>query len=251
MKIARFQIGDAVHYGSVEGDSLRVLQGDPFEGLTETGTTVFAAEVRLLTPVIPRQILCVGLNYLAHVLEFHAERTNVDPVIFMAAPSALLAPGEAIRLPDNGHLFHQEAELVAVIGKRAKDVPEDQALDYVLGYTAGNDVSDRTIQRADGQWTRSKSFPTFKPLGPYLVTDLDVSNLGVRSRINGKIAQDSDTAHMIHPVARLVSFLSGFMTLEPGDVVYTGTPGGPGEIKPGDVCEIEVEGIGVLQNPVL
>lgn len=251
MKLARFMVKGQIYCGKVQGEKLQVLAGNPFHVAQVTEKTFSLAEVKLLTPVLPGKIICVGYNYFAHIEEFR-KNTEIPaaPVIFLAAPSALLHPGETIQLPYPEHETHYEAELVVVIGKEGQNIPLDKAGEYIGGYTCGNDVSDRDIQKQDGQWTRAKSFHTFKPLGPFLVRDIEPHNLSIQSRVNGQLKQKSNTQLMIWSVEQLVSFISQVMTLYPGDVIYTGTPAGVGPLKKGDLCEIEVEGIGILRNPV-
>jgi 2-keto-4-pentenoate hydratase/2-oxohepta-3-ene-1,7-dioic acid hydratase in catechol pathway len=200
----------------------------------------------------PGKIVCVGLNYAAHVTESDPNRAMPDePVLFMKPTSALAPQGGQIAIANPDNNTDYEAELVVVIGKRASRVSEADAAGYVLGYTAGNDVSDRVLQRKDGQWVRAKGFDTYCPLGPWIETDLDVSDVKVESRLNGEVRQSSRTSDMIFKPFFLVSYVSDVMTLEPGDVIMTGTPEGVGPMKPGDTIEVEVGGVGVLRNPVV
>jgi 2-keto-4-pentenoate hydratase/2-oxohepta-3-ene-1,7-dioic acid hydratase in catechol pathway len=251
MKLARFMVKGQIYYGEVQGERLRVIKGDPFCAYQVTEKTFTLAEVKLLAPVTPGKIICVGYNYFAHLEEFR-KNTEIpaEPVIFLVAPSALLHPGETIQRPYAKNETHYEAEMVVVIGKKGCNIPLEKASEFIFGYTCGNDVSDRHIQKKDGQWTRAKSFHTYKPLGPFLVQNLDPTNLSIQSRVNGQVKQKSNTRLMIWSVEQLVSFISQVMTLYPGDVIYTGTPAGVGPLVAGDVCEIEIEGIGVLRNPV-
>jgi 2-keto-4-pentenoate hydratase/2-oxohepta-3-ene-1,7-dioic acid hydratase in catechol pathway len=225
--------------------------GDPFTGLTP-GAAVGAVEsVTLLPPVHPGKIVAVGLNYVDHVKEGGRDRDVPDePVIFMKPQSALIGNGETIQLPMDTENIHYEAELAVVIGKRARRVSEADAYDYVLGLTCGNDVSARILQAKDGQWTRAKGFDTFLPLGPAVTVGLRADDLAVQSRLNGEVRQSARTSQMIFSVPKLIAFISRVMTLDPGDVIITGTPAGVGPMKPGDTIEVEVEGIGVLRNPV-
>lgn len=249
MKLARFVVENEIKYGVVEGEVVTVIQGDLFVDRILTGVSYPLAEVKLLAPVNPGKVIAVGLNYKAHAEEKEKDLPD-EPMIFMVSPTAIVGPGEEVILP-NDHLVEHEAELVAVIGKEGRDIPEDVALDYVLGYTCGNDVSDRDLQKRDRQYTRAKSFHTFKPLGPYIVTGLDPGNLTIQCRINGELKQDSTTALLIYSVPKLISFTSQVMTLYPGDVIFTGTPAGVSPIRDGDVMEVYVEGVGVLTNPVV
>jgi len=207
-------------------------------------------EVRLLAPVQPSKIVCIGLNYAKHIEEL-GHTLHEDPVIFLKPLTTLIGPEDEILLPKMSQQVEYEAELVVVIGKTLKDVPEDQVLDSIFGYTCGNDVTARDLQRKDGQWTRSKGFDTFCPIGPYIVPDLNPSNLGIRSILNGEIKQSSNTEYFLHSVPKLVSYISQIMTLTPGDVIMTGTPEGVGPMKSGDEIIIQIEGIGELHNKVL
>ncbi len=251
MKLARFQHQDTIYYGQVEGSKVFVIEGDIFAQYQVTAKAFELSQVKLLAPIDPGKMVCVGFNYLSHISEMRKDMPiPEEPVTFMVSPTAVIGPEDVIELPFSDHEIHHEAELTVVIGKEAKKILPENAYDYILGYTCGNDVSDRTLQKKDGQWTRAKSFPTFKPLGPYIVTGLNPDNLQIQARVNGEMKQNSNTHHLIKNVAYLVSFVSQYMTLKPGDVILTGTPEGVGPIKPGDVCEIEIEGIGILRNPV-
>lgn len=251
MKICRFMKDEREYLGQVREDEVLVMEGDIFSRCRVTEQRFYLEEVKLLAPVQPSQVICVGLNYIAHIGEFHKNpAAPEEPVLFMVPPSAVCGPEDEIILPYPDHENHHEAELVVVIGKSGRNIPREMVGDYILGYTCGNDVSDRLLQKIDRQWTRAKGYPTFKPLGPWIETELDTSGLRVQARVNGVIRQDSNTADMIKDVAYQVSFISSIMTLNPGDVIFTGTPEGVGPLVPGDVCEIEVEGIGVLRNRV-
>ncbi len=197
----------------------------------------------------PSKIIGIGVNYRAHAAEMGKTPPD-EPLAFMKAPSAIIADGEAIVRPRGYDRVDYEAELAVVIGKRARRVAAADALDYVLGYTCVNDVTVRDLQKRDGQWTRAKGFDTFCPIGPCIRAGLDPTNLHVGSRLNGEVRQDSSTSDLIFPVARLIEHVAAVMTLEVGDVITTGTPSGVGPLTPGDVIEVQVEGIGVLRNPV-
>lgn len=248
MKIARYLADGTPRYGIVEDGTLYQAEGDLFTGLSK-GTNVGAVDsATLLPPVDPSKIVAIGLNYAAHVTENDPTReVPTEPVIFMKPTSALLPPGGEIQLPAEGRIDY-EAELCIVIGKQASRVSEADALSYVLGYTCGNDVSNRDQQRKDGQWVRAKGHDTFCPLGPWIETDLEPGNVAIQSRLNGEVRQNNHTTNMIFNPAFLVSFISEVMTLEPGDVIMTGTPEGVGAMKVGDTIEVEVEGIGTLKN---
>ena len=253
MKIARFEIinDNKVYYGEVQNDRIKVLEGDVFGSYRVTEREFALNQVRLLPPVVPGKVICIGMNYMDHIKELHGDmHIPEEPVIFMVSPTAVIGPAEAIELAYPDNVIDYEAELTVVIGKEGRNIPVDKAADYILGYTCGNDISDRTLQRKDGQFTRAKSFHTYKPLGPYIVTDLDPDNLRVMSRVNGQVRQNGSTRDLIKNAYNLVNYISGIMTLKPGDVILTGTPAGVGRLKPGDICEVEVEGIGILRNPV-
>jgi 2-keto-4-pentenoate hydratase/2-oxohepta-3-ene-1,7-dioic acid hydratase in catechol pathway len=253
--VARYRFEDADHWGRREGGGFVRLDGPPWLGGRARGPRDLLARVRLLPPVEPTKIVCVGLNYREHI----AESTTVvpgglsepaEPLLFLKPPSAVVASGEAILYPAGVQRLDPEAELAVVIGRRARAVPVASALEYVAGYTCFNDVSARNYQRSDGQWARAKGFDTFAPLGPWVAVGLAPDALEVCCRVNGAERQRANTADLIHPVPALVSFISRIMTLEPGDVIATGTPAGVAPILPGDHVEVEIEGIGVLANRV-
>lgn len=253
MKLARFSMADKILYGEVRDNKIYQLEGDIYKAYRVTDQVYDLADVKILSPVEPGKIIGVGLNYLAHIDEVFKgpPRTPQEPVIFMVPNTAVIGPDEPIIIPFPDHENHYEAELVVIIGKECREIGSQEAKDYILGYTCGNDVSDRDIQRMDKQWSRAKGYHTFKPLGPFIVTDLDPRNLTIQCRVNGQTGQDSNTDQMIRDVYYIVSFLSRFMTLYPGDIIYSGTPNGVGPLIPGDRCEIEIQGIGILKNPVI
>jgi 2-keto-4-pentenoate hydratase/2-oxohepta-3-ene-1,7-dioic acid hydratase in catechol pathway len=207
-------------------------------------------DVELVAPVVPGKLIAIGLNYRDHIEQDTGMDVPENPIIFLKPPSAIIGPDAPIILPDGPEKIDAEAELCIVIGKRCRNVKAADAASVILGYTCGNDVSARDYQYRDGQWVRAKGFDTFAPLGPAIVTDVNPSNLAVSSRVNGEQRQSSSTSYLLFDVPALVEFISGVMTLEPGDVIMTGTPAGPPKLSPGDVCEIEIEGLGVLRNPV-
>ncbi|MGC4105465.1 MAG: fumarylacetoacetate hydrolase family protein [Thermomicrobiales bacterium] len=254
MKIVRYAdatTGD-LSYGIVEGETVYAAGGDLFGSLAKGAEVGPLADQKIATPLDPGKVVCIGMNYLKHVTEIDPTRTvPTEPVIFMKPNSAIIAPGETIEIANPQNNTDYEAELVVVIGKTARRVSEAEALDYVLGYTSGNDVSDRVLQAKDGQWIRAKGFDTYLPLGPSIVTDLDPANTKVESRVNGETRQSDNTDGLIFNVPFLISFLSNVMTLNPGDIIMTGTPFGVGPLKDGDVVEVEVGSIGVLSNPVV
>ena len=250
-KYARYEAHGETAYGVVEGDTVKQLTGPPYEAHEVTDHTHALSEVKLLSPVVPNKVVAIGLNYRSHL----GDRTPPKvPEPFLKTASSVVGPGESVVIPRDakaeGVKVQPEAELSLVIGKRCKGATKANALSYVLGYTCGNDVSARDWQENDMQWWRAKSSDTFTPLGPFIVTDLDPGNLHLMGRINGKVVQDQLTSDLLHDVPTIIEFVSRVMTLEPGDVIMTGTPGRPGDIHEGDVMEIEVEGIGVLSNPV-
>ena len=248
MKIARFEANGTVSYGLVEGDSVRVISGSPFEEFTETGDTLTLSSVRLLAPVPrPGKIMAMALNYRSHV---GGAKEPARPEPFFKTATSIIGPGDRIVIPPDTQQVHEEGELVAVIGKRARNVPEAEALDYVLGYMCGNDVSARDWQRADVQWWRAKSSDTFSPTGPFIVTGLDPTALTISVRLNGDDVQSCNSAEMIFGVAHTIADLSKYVTLEPGDLLFTGTSGTTSQIKAGDTVEVEIAGIGTLRNPV-
>jgi 2-keto-4-pentenoate hydratase/2-oxohepta-3-ene-1,7-dioic acid hydratase in catechol pathway len=261
MKIARARLPDGtIQHALVEEQGrLRLIQGDLYGAWRATDQLVPLDRVTLLAPVAPPNIIAIGLNYRAHAQESGAPFPE-RPVIFLKATSALCDPEQPIVLPKMApHEVDYECELAIVIGKRAKHVPASRALEYVLGYTCANDVSARDCQqRLDKQWARAKSFDTFAPLGPWIETDLDPESATLRTRLNGVVMQESNTSDMIFSCHELIAYLSQAMTLLPGTVIMTGTPSGvgfarkpPRFLRPGDMVEIEVEGIGVLRNPVV
>jgi len=246
-RYVRFQAGDTVAYGIVEGEQVRQLQGDPFDVPRPTDKTFKLSEVKLLVPTRPTKVLAMAGNYKSHLGDQPAFK---EPQLFFKVPSCLIANREPVVIPKGATDVHYEAELVIVIRKRAKNVPVCCALDYVLGITCGNDISERHWQKNDVQWWRAKGSDTFGPCGPVVVAGIDYNNLLLQLRLNGQVMQKQQTNLMVHNVAQIVSWASRHVTLEPGDLIYTGTPGKTSEIKPGDVVEVELEKVGVLTNPV-
>jgi 2-keto-4-pentenoate hydratase/2-oxohepta-3-ene-1,7-dioic acid hydratase in catechol pathway len=254
MRLGRIASPDGVAFVSIEGDdgqqSAREIAEHPFGTPTFTGRSWPLADVRLLAPILATKVICVGKNYADHAAEMGGT-APADPVIFMKPSTTIIGPNVPIVLPPSSSVVHYEGELAVVIGRPCKDVPAAKALDVVLGYTVANDVTARDAQRAEPQWTRAKGFDTSCPIGPWIVPGLDVSDLAVRSRVNGQPRQDGRTSQLIFDVAYLVSYISEVFTLLPGDVILTGTPAGVGPIVDRDIVEVEVEDIGVLRNPVL
>ncbi|CDJ98830.1 conserved hypothetical protein [Microbacterium sp. C448] len=251
MKIVRFSHEESIRYGIVDGTDLVVLEGDPmFAGFGTTGERVPLGEVSLLAPVIPRsKVVCVGKNYHDHAAEMGGE-APAEPLLFLKPNTAVVGPGDAIVRPPQSTRTDFEGELAVVIGRIAKNVPAASALDYVFGYTLGNDVTARDLQKSDGQWTRAKGFDTFCPLGPAIETDFDAAAATLQTRVNGEIKQSAPLTDMIHSVPDIIAYASAVFTLLPGDVILTGTPAGIGPVVAGDVVEVEISGLGVLRNPV-
>lgn len=250
MRFIRYQVGkEAARYGWIYEDRVGPLEGTPFGEYRRLEAELPLESVRLLAPVQPSKIICVGRNYLEHVREHNAEVPEI-PLVFLKPPSAVIGPNERILLPPQSQQVEHEAELVVVIGRSGRWIRSEQAFDYVLGYTAGNDVTARDLQRRDGQWTRGKGFDTFCPLGPWLETDLDPADALVTCRVGDALRQMASTREMIFTVPQLIAFISSVMTLNPGDVIMTGTPAGVGVLRPGDTVEVNIEGIGALRNPV-
>jgi len=242
---------DDITYGAVEPEGIRLYRGTPFVAWEPTETVVAWDEAKLLAPVIPTKIVAVGKNYANHAAEMGSEIPE-SPILFLKPPTSVIGPLQAIRLPDQSKEVHHEAELAVVIGQVTKNVEIEDVGPKILGYTAANDVTARDLQREDGQWTRAKGFDTFCPLGPAIDTDLDPQeDLAIVARVNGETRQSATTSELIFGVGELVSFVSKVMTLLPGDVILTGTPEGVGPIEHGDRVEVEVEGVGVLVNPVI
>ena len=253
MKIIRYQGANGPEFGMYDDPAdVKTATGSIADGFTAGESVGSLDSLQLLAPLEPGKIMAIGLNYVDHVTELDASRVVPEsPVIFMKPTSAVIGPGEEIRLVNPENPTHYEAEICLVIGKTATDVEEADALDYVFGYTCGNDVSDRIIQKGNGQWIRGKGFDSYCPLGPAIETELDISDVRVKSRLNGEDRQNESTASLIFSIPFLISHISKGITLNPGDVIMTGTPHGVGPMKDGDTIEIEVEGIGVLSNPVV
>jgi len=252
VKIARFSHQDAIAYGIVDDDELVQLAGDPmFAGFEPTGKRIPIADVALLAPVIPRsKVVAIGRNYRAHAEELGND-VPAEPLMFLKPNTAVIGPGDVIVRPTQSERVDFEGELVVVIGRIAKNVPVEKALDVVFGYTVGNDVTARDLQRSDGQWSRAKGFDTFCPLGPVIETEFDPASAArVVTRVNGDERQSAPLTDLMFPIAELIAYASSVFTLLPGDVIMTGTPAGVGPLVAGDEVEVEVEGIGVLRNTV-
>jgi 2-keto-4-pentenoate hydratase/2-oxohepta-3-ene-1,7-dioic acid hydratase in catechol pathway len=249
MKIVRCQTAAGPRYGMVTGEVVRLLSAPPF-GKYRLEQEITLDQVRLLAPCEPTKIVAVGINYNTHAQEL-AFDIPAAPLLFLKPPSAVIGPGAAIVLPPMSRQVEYEGELAAVIGRRAKNIREAEALDHVLGFTCLNDVTARDLQKLDGQFTRAKGFDTFAPLGPWIETDLTPDRLHLETRVNGERRQAANTGDMLRSTGELVSFISQVMTLEPGDVLATGTPAGVGPLRPGDTVAVNIEKIGTLTNKVV
>jgi 2-keto-4-pentenoate hydratase/2-oxohepta-3-ene-1,7-dioic acid hydratase in catechol pathway len=250
IRFVRFQQGPATAYGLLDGETVREIRGGLFDPPEETGARYEASGVKLLYPCEPPKILAVGRNYKSHL----GERTQPSrPEMFYKPVSSLLNPGEAIRYPADAKNVHYEGELVLVIGREVRNASHEEAREAIFGVTCGNDVSERDWQHGpdkDLQWWRAKGSDTFSPFGPAIVCGIDYGNLMLETRLNGEVVQRQSTADLIFDCPTIVSWISRAVTLTPGDVIYTGTPGTTRLMKPGDVVEVEIEGVGVLRNPV-
>jgi 2-keto-4-pentenoate hydratase/2-oxohepta-3-ene-1,7-dioic acid hydratase in catechol pathway len=250
MRIVRVQRPNGPAYGVVEGNLVRLIDPHPFAEFTLSDLVAPLDEVRLLAPIIPSKVLCVGRNYAAHAAELGNE-VPAEPLIFLKPATAVIGPDEVIQLPALSQEVHHEAELAVVVGRLTRRVAVEDALGSVLGYTCANDVTARDLQRSDGQWTRAKGFDTFCPLGPWIETEADPSaGLAVRCHVNGELRQEGTTADLIFDVATLIAYCAAFTTLLPGDVLLTGTPAGVGPLAAGDRVAVEVDGVGRLENTV-
>jgi 2-keto-4-pentenoate hydratase/2-oxohepta-3-ene-1,7-dioic acid hydratase in catechol pathway len=250
MRIVRYQYkAEAPTYGWLLENKVGQITGDIYGEYRRQEVALPVESVHLLAPVQPSKIVCIGRNYAEHAKEHDAEIPKV-PLLFMKPPSAILNPGDPIILPPQSQQVEHEAELVVVLGKRTRNVTVEHAQDYIYGYTVGNDVTARDLQRSDGQWTRAKGFDTFCPFGPWVDTEFDPSDAIITCRVSGQPRQMASTRDMVFNVSMLIAFISGVMTLEPGDLIFTGTPAGVGPLKDGDEVVAEIEGLCRLSNPV-
>ncbi len=250
MRIIRYQYNtEPPRYGWVLGNLAGEIDGDIFGEFRRREVHIPLNEVRLLAPVSPSKIMCVGRNYTEHAREHGVEVPEI-PLLFLKPPSAVIGQGETIVLPPQSCQVEHEAELAVVIGKRGRWILPEDAWEYIFGFTLANDVTARDLQRQDGQWTRGKGFDTFCPLGPWIETQFDSADALLSCRVNGELRQMVSTGEMVFSISQLVAFASTIMTLEPGDVILTGTPAGVGPLHAGDLVEVEVDGLGVLSNPV-
>lgn len=261
MRIARFATrsaeGGDVRFGVVEGPGddpadlvVTAIDGHPFAPFSLMGEPVPLADVRLLAPVLPSKVACIGKNYADHIAEMGLS-APADPVVFLKPSTSVIGPGDAIVLPRNSERVDHEAELAIVIARLCREVPRARAHEVILGYTCGNDVTARDHQAADKQWTRGKSHDTFCPIGPWIETDLDASDIAVQARVDGELRQDGRTGALIHDIPAIIEWVTAFMTLLPGDVILTGTPAGVGPLTAGQSVSITIGGVGTLTNPVV
>nr|WP_275578574.1 fumarylacetoacetate hydrolase family protein [Yimella sp. NH-Cas1] len=252
VRICRYTDGEDPYFGLVDGAGEKIAQisGDPLYTRIElTGVTTTVDRVRLLAPVIPRsKVIGIGRNYAAHAQEMGAEPPK-EPMMFLIPNTAVIGPDDPVVMPPQSERVDYEGEVAVVIGRMCRDVSPEEAAKSIFGYTCANDVTARDLQKSDGQWARAKGFDTFCPIGPWIETDLDLSDLRVRTRLDGETVQDGTTADMIHDVPTLISYASQAFTLLPGDVILTGTPEGIGPVQPGQRVEVEVQDIGTLANP--
>jgi 2-keto-4-pentenoate hydratase/2-oxohepta-3-ene-1,7-dioic acid hydratase in catechol pathway len=251
MKLMRLHSAGEMRWVISDTDGIYWLEGDPFGTWTRGIEVASLAGVRFLAPCQPTKIIAIGLNYVSHAEEVDAVVPK-EPFFFLKPPSSIVAHGGKVIHPANlSQRVDYEGELAVVMGKSGRDIATREASEYVLGYTCANDVTARDLQRTDPQWTRAKGFDTFCPLGPVIATDVDPSDLMIRTRLNGEVRQEASTSEMVFSVERLISYISAVMTLEAGDVILTGTPAGVGELKPGDRIEVEIESVGTLTNTVV
>ena len=237
-------------YGVITGDKIELITGLPWPDISDPVAALNLADVKILAPVIPSKVVCVGKNYADHAKEMGGE-VPAEPVIFIKPNTTVIGEGDYIVLPPQSVNVHHEAELAIVIGALAKNVEVDRANEVIFGYTCANDVTARDLQNSDGQWTRSKSFDTFCPLGPWIETDLDPQDLTISCAVNGEIRQDGNTSDLVRSAREMVSWISHMMTLLPGDVILTGTPAGVSQIVNGDWVTVTIADIGTLTNPVI
>jgi 2-keto-4-pentenoate hydratase/2-oxohepta-3-ene-1,7-dioic acid hydratase in catechol pathway len=251
MRLLRFRFGERIATGAMDAgsDVVRVLQGTFFEDPLPTGEEIPLDDLRLLAPVLPSKLVCVGKNYAAHAAEFD-QSVPEEPLLFLKPSTAVIGPGEPIQLLPISERVDYEGELAVVIGRIARNIRAEDAYRVILGYTCANDVTLRDLQRMDDQWARAKGFDGSCPLGPWIETDVDPNDVHLETRLNGEVRQNGQTADMVYGVATLIEYITSFMTLLPGDALLTGTPEGVGKLSPGDVVEIEVDGVGTLRNEV-
>lgn len=246
-KYVRFAHDGQIGFGVLDGTTIAMLDGDPILGAQTTGKTVALDSVELLPPSDAGTVFAVGMNFASHI----SSASDRPPPLFLKLPTSLTGSGRDILLPPDANNVHFEGELVLVMGKQAKNVPESEAMDYVFGLTAGNDLTERSWQGRDLQWMRAKAADGFGPVGPALVTGLDPNNVLLTTRLNGEIVQQENTQNMIHKPAKVVSYLSRYFTLNPGDMIFMGTPGRTSSLDNGDVVSVTIDGIGTLSNRIV
>ncbi|GAA3589360.1 fumarylacetoacetate hydrolase family protein [Nonomuraea rosea] len=251
MRIIRYDDAGTIRWGVLGTDgTVRAADGDPWTGLRPGAGVGSVDQVRLRAPVTPSKILCVGRNYADHAAEF-GNPVPEEPLIFLKPPSSIAGPGDEIVYPSLSGRLDPEAELVVVIGRAGRRIPAAEAMSHVYGYTIGNDVTARDLQKGDPQWTRGKGFDTFCPLGPWVETEFDPSDVLVTCTVNGEVRQSGSTRDFIFGIPALIAYVSAFATLVPGDVIMTGTPPGVRPVQPGDTITVSVGGLGELTNPVV
>lgn len=251
MRIVRFSTGHKEGYGIMQEDGIQAIEGSPFDDeIKLRHVTYRTADIQLLPPCVPSKIVAVGVNYKSHGDEMNHDPPD-EPLIFIKPSTSVIGPEERIIYPSSSERVDYEGELGVVVKQTARYVPEEKAREYILGYTCLNDVTARDLQAKDKQWTRAKGFDTFCPIGPWIETDIDPSDLSLGTYLNGELKQLTRTSQMIFSVNKLVSFISHIMTLLPGDIIATGTTSGIGPMKSGDTVEIKIEGIGTLRNYVI
>jgi 2-keto-4-pentenoate hydratase/2-oxohepta-3-ene-1,7-dioic acid hydratase in catechol pathway len=251
MRLIRYQPkGGEPRLGWVHADRVGPVEGSIYEEFIRGEAEIPLESVRLLPPVEPTKILCVGRNYVAHAREQDAEVPEV-PLLFLKPPSSLITHLDKIILPPQSQRVEHEAELAVVIGRRGRWITAEEALDHIFGYTIANDITARDLQRRDGQWTRGKGFDTFCPVGPWVETEFDPADVVITCKVNGETRQMGSTRDMVFSIRQLIAYASSIMTLEPGDLLLTGTPAGVSPLQPGDLVEVSIEGLGTLQNPVI
>jgi 2-keto-4-pentenoate hydratase/2-oxohepta-3-ene-1,7-dioic acid hydratase in catechol pathway len=250
MRLVRFRFGDRIGFGAIEDGGVRVLRGTFFSDPVPTGEVIPVDDVRLLAPVLPSKVVAVGKNYAEHAAEMGGEVPE-EPLIFLKPSTSVIGPGDPIVYPAISKRLDYEGELAVVIGRLVHRASSEDAGRAILGYTCANDATLRDLQAKDSQWARAKGFDTSCPLGPWVETEVDPSDLALTTRLNGEVRQRARTAQLTYDPAELIAFVSGFMTLLPGDVLLTGTPAGIGPMEVGDQVEVEIEGIGVLSNRVV
>lgn len=258
MRIVRFASPQGMSFGVLDGDGqVAQIEGHPFGQISFTGARFAQADIRLLSPILPSKVVCVGKNYADHVAEMNTGDAPKEPLLFLKPSTSVIGPGDAIRIPPGSTNVHHEVELAVVIGARgARNVTPEQAMASVFGYTIGNDVTERDMQKSDGQWTRAKGFDSFCPIGPWIETDLrglgmDPADLAISCSVDGERRQSGRTSQLIFGLPTLISYISQVMTLLPGDIVLTGTPAGVGPIRPGQSVECTIDGLGTLTNTVV